>query len=77
MSKINEHKYQVWITEYVLNGADDSAKYDPGFQLLGTYDTIEGAVAAHDSHKEQEPIITKLVTWKTTITDQSEYPDNV
>ena len=72
---ITEDKYQVWITSYAMDGASEASKYDPGYQLKGTYKTIEEAVNAHLQNIDYVPVITKLVTWRTRITDTSDFPN--
>ena len=63
------NKYQVWITEYPLDGNSESSKYDPGYQLVGTFNTIEEAVECHRRNESYKPYITKFVTWQTKIMD--------
>lgn len=78
MSKLDpKYLYQVWRTDYVLDGGSPASKYDPGFQLVGQFKTIEEAVQCHTDHKGAAPIITKLVTWETTIKDISDTREQI
>lgn len=62
-----EHKYQVWITEYPLNGESEESKYDPGHQLIGMHEHITAAALQAEENKRYKPVITKVVTYRTII----------
>ena len=61
--------FQVWITSYPLNGDDESSKYDPGYQLVDSFDTIQDAFWCLQDNKAYGPIITKIPTWKIEVSE--------
>jgi hypothetical protein len=72
MSSLTKNHYQVWITSYPLDGNDPASNYDKGYQPKATFATIEEAVGCYNEQRDYAPVITKLVTWKTTIKDVTE-----
>jgi hypothetical protein len=70
-----EHKYQVWITSYPLDGNSEASKYDPGHQLIGMHENITQAVLQARDNQAYDPIITKIVAYQETVTDVTDMRD--
>lgn len=71
--QINDSLYQVWLTSYPLDGSDPASKYDKGYRLYGGFNTLDEAIQAMYDQSTYEPILTRLVTWKTTHTEVNEH----
>lgn len=72
-------KYQVWVTSWPEDGSKEvedayvvCSHYHAANRLVGQCNDIAEAVRIYETNRCYEPYITKLVTWKTQITDISE-----
>lgn len=80
----NKQMYQVWVTSWSEDGSKDVQEardacsyYHAVNRLVGQCNDIAEAVRLRDANQSYDPIITKLVTWKTEITDVTESPNDL
>lgn len=72
----SNQKYQVWVTSWAEDGSKDAmdaeaacTRYHAVNRLVGQCNDIAEAVRIYEAHKNYDPYITKLVTWKTAVQD--------
>lgn len=80
----NSQTYQVWVTSWAEDGDKASveaeaacSRYHAVNRLVGQCKDVAEAVRLRDANQSYDPIITKLVMWKTEITDVTESPNDL
>jgi hypothetical protein len=70
------HKYQVWITSWPEDGSEEATAAASACNrthatavIVGQFDNVADAAACVNANESREPVMTKLVTWQTNITD--------